>query len=280
MDGVAVLAELHGLDAPVERRLGILDVLERIRLLLLVVYVQVDQLLGRPRRRRGNRPPCPKAESRGNSRLRFSAKRCAVFGMMQHRVNVMENVLPRDRLVVVVLLKVLQRKERNVLLSLLAVLVVGVEGKTIGCRAETRGRNQIRNQIGCDASRTDVRPSGSRTSSRCSPFGSSALETTRPWPGRSTNPCCVVEQLLVKGRYRLSQMAAGRKLKPRSRATRLQLQVSAPLDPFVTDEIVDILGQLLSVFRRLGLLAPPIQLGVVVVGELLDRFASRSASKS
>ena len=37
-------AEFHGLDAPVERDLGILDVLERIRLLLFVMHVQVDQL--------------------------------------------------------------------------------------------------------------------------------------------------------------------------------------------------------------------------------------------
>ena len=115
LDCVAVLAKLHRLDAPVERRLGILDVLERIRLLLLVIHVQVDQFpaglgesveIGRLARER----------NAWQLALEVLGKSRAILGMVQHRVNVMENVLPRDRLVAVVFLEVLQREERNVVL--------------------------------------------------------------------------------------------------------------------------------------------------------------------
>ena len=63
----------------------------------------------------------------------------------------MEDIFARDRLVAILPLEVLQCKERYVVLSPLAVVAIGVERKAICCRPEPRRRNEIRNQIRCDA---------------------------------------------------------------------------------------------------------------------------------
>ena len=74
---------------------------------------------------------------RGSSRLRLSANFVAVAGMVQHAVDVVEDVPLADGVVAVVVAELLQGPVGDVLAAVAAVFVVDVEGEALAGTAKS-----------------------------------------------------------------------------------------------------------------------------------------------
>lgn len=106
--------------------------LERKLLGLFVSNMQIKQALARIGKAAEVR------RERDARQLAFQVRRKSspVAGMMKQRVNVIEDVPLCDPLIAVLALKANERRERNVLPAIAAVLIVGVEGEALRRGAE------------------------------------------------------------------------------------------------------------------------------------------------
>ena len=130
-----VLAQPHLLDAVRERHVGRFDPLQRPRLQLFIVQVQLGQLLAG----RGEGPEVGGQRDPRQFAFQVLGEPLAVARMVQDAVDVIEDVPLGDFLVAVVLAEVLQGPIGDVLAAVAAVFVVDVEGETLTGRRPPTG---------------------------------------------------------------------------------------------------------------------------------------------